>query len=239
MRLKLWYFINKHAILKKIFFWIFPLLGMSVAKAETIYQCMPCPTGMSSNPGATSIDGCFNPLTKSGSQVFTGTTSQSGTLQPGWYRISLRGENGSATKVSGSGTCCRIKPNVYGRCVNAYGVDYSLSGSSTTCQGAVGGQTYYVFYVSKVASYTYEYNSGAPKFTVEENGKTRTFSAGKGSNGSGSTKSSSCYSGSVNNAYCNTASAGASNQASGLFSTDKTTTNVDNLTSAGAKLTKL
>lgn len=236
MRLKLWYFINKHAILKKIFFWIFPLLGVNVAKAETIYQCMPCPSGLSSNPGAMGVDACFDPLTKGGSSViYNGTGNYSGTLQPGWYRVSLKGTTGDTKYISGSGSCAQSRYS------GQSGYAGYKSGSGRNCSGGAGGQTYYVFYVSKTASYSHEYNGGSPKLTVTEDGKTRTFAAGKGGNGTGYTSSSSsgCYSGSVKDAYCNTASAGASNQVSGLFSTDKSSSNLDGLGSAGGKLTKL
>lgn len=227
MRLKLWYFINKHAILKKLFFWIFPLLGINVAKAETIYQCTACPAGLSSNPGGTSVNDCFNPVTKGGSQMFSGTTNQNGTLQPGWYRISLRGTNGSGTSLSGKCISTQLK------CTSTYNCGYTCvnSGKDCSASGGAGGQTYYVFYVSATASYSYTYNSGAPKFTVTESGKTRTFSAGKGGD------ASSKYSG--YDAKCSNGAAGASNQVSGLFSNDKSSSNVDSLGSAGAKLTKL
>lgn len=208
MKLKLWYFINKHAMLKKIFFWIFPLLGMSVAKAETIYQCTPCPSGLSSNPGTIGKDNCFDPVTKAGSQVFTGTANQSGTLQPGWYRISLRGTNGSNASA------------------------YGCSGS-----GGAGGTTYYAFYVSVEASYLYEYNSGSPKFTVIEDGKTRTFAATKG--GNASAWCTNTYRGSCTRCTSSNGGAGVSNQVSGLFATDKKSSNVDALNTAGAKLTRL
>ena len=232
MKLKLWYFINKHAILKKLFFWIFPLLGMSVAKAETIYQCTPCPSGLSSNPGAVGSGACFNPVTKGGASViFNGAGNYSGTLQPGWYRIAIRGANGSSNSCDNRHQNC-----------NAYGKNCTTVGNNCTGSGGTGGSTYYVFYVSVAASYSHIYNNGSPKLTITESGKTRTFAANKGTNGAAANNctNTGAYGSCVQyTCQCSNGSAGASNQVSGLFSNDKSSSNVDGLGSAGGKLTKL
>ena len=128
------------------------LLGLftlsSAAGAQTIYQCSPCPNGLASQPGTISASGCFNPVSKSGSRVIFDNSSSgwSGTLQPGWYRISLRGSSGSG--ASAGGGC-----------------------SYVSCYGGNGGDMYYVFYVSSSASGEYSWNGGSPKFVVKENGK--------------------------------------------------------------------
>ena len=287
MRLKLWYFINKYAILKKLFFWIFPLLGLNVAKAETIYQCAACPSGLSTNPGAIGAGACFNPVTKPGpSVIFNGTGNYSGTLQPGWYRISLRGANGSGTGwktgdrycaashnectgwgeapclqknneyCEGSSSCYVVNGGTsnaycYGGCTfvpaNSICVQYGDkpcissspvcdrydNGSSCQGNGGIGGQTYYVFYVTSTANYSFTYNGGSPKLVVTESGRaTRTFLAGKGGNGYAN-KSGVNWS-------CGNGGNGTSNSASGLFSSmDRSSGNYDGLGSAGGKLTKL
>lgn len=282
MRLRLWYFINKHAILKKLFYWIFPLLGINVANAEVIYQCNPCPSGQSSNPGAIGAGACFNPKTKgAASTIFNGTGNQSGTLQPGWYRISLRGANGSGTGwKTGDTYCTQYKDGdtckTYGdkpcksekyvcpsgktaassawsswycpdnsgtptkKCDKwgdapclAYNQVCASSATGSSCQGngGTGGSTYYVFYVTSPASYSFTYNGGSPKLTVTESGRsTRTFYANAGGNGSAS-KSGVNWS-------CSNGGNGSAG-ASGIFSPEGSSSNVDSFGSVGGKLTKL
>ena len=156
MKLRPWNFIKNNLFKKGTLLGLFTL--SSAAGAQTIYQCSPCPNGLASQPGTISASGCFNPVSKSGSRVIFDNSSSgwSGTLQPGWYRISLRGSSGS-----GAGGGC----------------GYS------SCYGGNGGDMYYVFYVSSSASGEYSWNGGSPKFVVKENGKVRTFNSTKGTDG--------------------------------------------------------
>ncbi len=156
MKLRPWNFIKSNLFKKGTLLGLFTL--SSAAGAQTIYQCQPCPNGLASQPGTISASGCFNPVSKSGSRVIFDNSSSgwSGTLQPGWYRISLRGSSGS-----GAGGGC----------------GYS------SCYGGNGGDMYYVFYVSSSASGEYSWNGGSPKFVVKENGKVRTFNSTRGTDG--------------------------------------------------------
>ncbi|MBD5398606.1 hypothetical protein HDR60_03820 [bacterium] len=211
-------FLNKYSLLKKTLLGLFTV--SSAAGAQTIYQCTACPSGLSSNPGATSASQCFNPSTKGGASViFSGISNWSGKLEPGWYRISLKGASGSNVSCGSSG----------GGCSSSY------SSSSCTGYGGSGGTAYYIFYVSNTASANYTYNNGSPKLVVTESGKsTRTFQVTAGTSGSKYTTGS--Y-GSV--CHCSNGSAGSSSISGLTSSTDKSTGNVDNWTSNGGKLVRL
>lgn len=223
MKLILWSFIKRHAILRKIFFWIFSVMGMSV-KANALYSCKPCPNGLHSNPEARSSSECFNPRTKTSKSTVLSNTTQnaSGALMPGWYRISIRGDKGKDVS-----------------CTSTYNPSKKTSTYGTmTASGASGGVKFYVFYVKAYATYTYNYNNGSPKFILTENGKKMTFSANKGGDASCSSKA---YSSKVTNGtycVCSNGKAGSAD-VEGLFSNTFVSSNIDGLGSVGIKLTKL
>lgn len=216
MKLRPWNFIKSNLFKKGTLLGLFTL--SSAAGAQTIYQCKPCPNGLASQPGTISASGCFNPVSKAGSKVIFDNSSSgwSGTLQPGWYRISLRGSNGS-----GAGGGC----------------GYS------SCDGGNGGEMYYVFYVSSSASGKYSWNSGSPKFVVKENGKVRTFNSNKGTDGY--TTKSNCHTVKTTYGSYETCDYGCTNgtngstSTAGLYGSEKSTSNVDAKSSAGGKLTRL
>lgn len=219
MKLRPWNFIKNNLFKKGTLLGLFTL--SSAAGAQTIYQCQPCPNGLASQPGTISASGCFNPVSKSGSRVIFDNQSSgwSGTLQPGWYRISLRGSSGSGASAGG-------------------GCGY------VSCYGGNGGDMYYVFYVSSSASGEYSWNGGSPKFVVKENGKVRTFNATRGTDGT--TTKSNCHE--VHSTYggwgeqCDYSCVNGTNgstSVNGLYGSEKTTSNVDAKSYAGGKLTRL
>ncbi|MDE6224040.1 MAG: hypothetical protein K2M23_01035 [Alphaproteobacteria bacterium] len=251
-------FTDKYSLLKKTIIGLFTM--SSAAGAQTIYQCAPCPSGQTSNPGATSVSQCYSPCSKSASStIFSGTSNWSGTLQPGWYRISLRGASGDSVVSEGgqNRVCKKGKYNVEicaGGCTNCTG---GSSDSSTRCRctgvGA-GAKVNFTFYVGVASSASFTYNSGSPKFTVTESGSTRTYTASKGGDATYTSDPKDVtvkndygsVTGKEGNVTCGKGSAGSySYTPSTLFSsTDKnnscsTSATADGLSSAGGKLVKL
>ncbi|MBD5405197.1 hypothetical protein HDR59_01460 [bacterium] len=218
MKVKLWNFIKKHTILRKIFFWLFSVMGMSV-KANALYSCKPCPNGLQSNPEARSSADCFDPKTKASDNIIfkNGTASTSGALMPGWYRISIRGANGNNKSCSFS-----------------YTEGFRKYSGTVSASGGNGGVEFYVFYVQKYSTYTYEYNNGSPKFTLNQNGRKMVFTTKIGNDASCSyqTRSGGNY------CVCSNGAAGSAD-VEGLFSNTFEVRNVDNFGSIGAILKKL
>ena len=216
MKLRPWNFIKSNLFKKGTLLGLFTL--SSAAGAQTIYQCQACPNGLASQPGTISASGCFNPVSKAGSKVIfdNQTSGWSGTLQPGWYRISLKGDSGSS-----DGGGCGYSP----------------------CSGGKGGELYYVFYVSSSASGEYSWNGGSPKFVVKENGKVRTFNSTKGT--SAYQKKSNCHKvSSTYGSYeaCDYSCVEGTNgfkSTAGVYGSEKSTSNVDAKSYAGGKLTRL
>ena len=175
MKIKLLNLLNK--ILKK-----FAFLGVfsfsTSTSAQTTYQCLPCPEGSTSPAGSTSIQQC---VPVDSSKTFT-TSNGTMTLSPGWYRVTLRSANGSATtcgtaqSASGVSSC-----ECWGR---TYSTKYRevVSGSAA---GGSGASASYLIYVNASSTATYNYNSGAPTLVIENkiDKSKRTFSAAKGGNG--------------------------------------------------------
>ncbi len=252
MKMKLLNLLNR--ILKK-----FAFLGIfsftTSAHAQTIYQCMPCPNGTKSQPNSTSASDCFSLTSKARTNVRDFTTSSgSVSLEPGWYRISMRTPSGAggypvtqATTKETSRTC---SSSLYGNCT-------SWSTSKITCKGCsanggIGGQgnnLVYVIYVEKNSTASYTYNDGAPRITIDANDGSshRVFGLSKATNGtnasvwknggsSGVYSSSSCY------FQCAPGQNGTSSQrtVSGVQANDVTTSSVDGFASgASCRITRL
>lgn len=218
MKLKLWNFIKKHKMLRKIFFWLFSIMGIST-KVDALYSCRTCPNGLQTNPGAKSSADCFDPKTKKSENVVFSNTTQntSGALRPGWYRISIRGANGNNNSCSFS-----------------YREFFRTWSGSKSASGGVGGMEFYVFYVKKYSTYIYNYNNGSPTFTVIEDGKKMLFTANKGGNASCSSQNRS----GGNYCVCSNGAAGDAD-VEGLFNNTFESSNIDNFSGIGASLTKL
>ena len=253
MKIKLLNLLNK--ILKK-----FAFLGIfsftTSASAQTIYQCLPCPDGKTSNPGAVGAGSCFSVTNKKGTVVLDQTTTNKTiTLQPGWYRVTLRTTDGAKglnrTEASKSGTCCE---DTYGNCTSYIGK--VVGDSATGGAGGKGKDLSYVIYVANSSSASYTYNSGAPKLIVKDNTTNgqKVFSITKAGNGKDATCSSSTSGGSsstygssscgaVTTWNCTNGAAGTASSIvtpSGLSSKDQKSSAIDGLTSAtGCRITKL
>ncbi|MGN0929839.1 MAG: hypothetical protein ACI4N3_04325 [Alphaproteobacteria bacterium] len=251
-------FSNKYSLLKKTLLGLFTV--SSAAGAQTIYQCTACPNGLSSNPGAVGSSQCFNPCSKgSSSTIFSGSSNWSGTLQPGWYRISLRGEKGASTSSDGGmKRVCKTLGGCEvcaGGCVATCTGGCRIAGGCCNCDtGGDGAKANYTFYVGVASSASYTYNNGSPKFTVTESGTTRTYTASRGSSATYSNNPEDVtfknqygsVTGKAGNVTCYSGARGSTTYSpSTLFVvTDKnklcsTSYTADGLSSAGAKLVKL
>ncbi len=196
MKIKLLNLLNK--ILKK-----FAFLGLfsfsTSTSAQTTYQCLPCPEGSTSPAGSTSIQKC---VPVDSSKTFT-TSNGTMTLAPGWYRVTLRSADGSATTC---GTTKSVYPSGSCKCFNkTYTTRYDQVISATATAGS-GASASYLIYVNANSTATYTYNSGAPILIIKNNldNTQRAYSAAKGGNG---TCSSSTVTTNKESFYCPASSA--------------------------------
>ena len=176
MKIKLLNLLNK--ILKK-----FAFLGVfsfsTSTSAQTTYQCLPCPEGSTSPAGSTSIQKC---VPVDSSKTFT-TSNGTMTLSPGWYRVTLKSDNGTAencgkvSAASSAGFC---------ECFNkTYTTRYNQIVSATAATAGSGVSASYLIYINANSTATYTYNSGAPKLIIKNNldNTQRIYTTTKGGNG--------------------------------------------------------
>ena len=179
MKIKLLNLLNK--ILKK-----FAFLGIfsftTSASAQTIYQCLPCPDGTTSNPGAVGAGSCFSVTNKKGTKVFDSASSSSATLQPGWYRVTLKtkaGAKGKSLSASGavdSGDC--VIPGDYSYSGTTIGNWTLYSCAATGGAGGAADVLAYVIYIANTSTVTYKKTDNSPYLEIKNNttGKKRVFS---------------------------------------------------------------
>lgn len=188
MKIKLLNLLNK--ILKKFAFLGFFSFTTSTS-AQTTYQCLPCPEGMFSNPGAVGLGECYplnaeNYLQAAGTKTFT---SSNGTvdLLPGWYRLTLKSADGSAGSSVTCGTSVGEKSSATCYCGKSYSTQFTKYVAATASGGAAGtGMTIsFLIYVSGISQVSYTYNSGAPTVVITNSvdGTKRTYTTQKGGNG--------------------------------------------------------
>lgn len=220
--------------------------------AQTVYQCLPCPEGQTTSAaGATSSSSCVPVGQATGDFVKTCTNANcTGTLTRGWYRITLNTANGSAgagvAAVGNSKSCCHTYNNTC--------MAYSEVAGCVARNGGAGGKGLtksYVIYLSETASYSYTYNSGAPKIVISNSKDgTRTFQLSAAGNGTNASRSSKSVSNSSTYPACTkttwTSAAGTNGAAStvriesGLVGRDASSSAIDGTTSGtGVKITKL